>query len=50
MIFEAKTLAKTYAFSAGSLQEFLNERLVAGCDDWKATFSPRLPAYAHPLT
>ena len=32
-----------------SLQEFLKERFVAGCDDWKATFSPRIPACAHPL-
>ena len=28
---------------------WLAERLVARCDDWKATFSLRIPAYAHPL-
>ena len=32
-----------------SLQQFLKERLVAGCADWKETFSPRVHAYAHPL-
>ena len=32
-----------------SLQQLLKERLVAGCADWKETFSPRVLAYAHPL-
>ena len=32
-----------------SLQQLLKSRLISGCEDWKATFSPRVHAYAHPL-
>ena len=36
------------AFQRG-LQQLLKERILSGCDDWRRTFSPRVPAYCHPL-
>ena len=32
-----------------TLQLLLKDRLASGCTDWKTTFSPRVPAYCHPL-
>ena len=32
-----------------NLQEFLKERARSGCEDWAATFSPRVHWYKHPL-
>ena len=31
------------------LQEVLKQRAAAGCEDWKETFSPRVPLWKHPL-
>ena len=31
------------------LQELVQRRAEAGCEDWGDTFSPRLPWYKHPL-
>ena len=33
----------------GELQRVLKERAVEGCEDWKETFSPRIPLWRHPL-
>ena len=31
------------------LQDLLKARATAGCEDWRLTFTPRLPHYCHPL-
>ena len=32
-----------------ALQEHVKERACQNCEDWKLTYSPRLPLYRHPL-